>query len=57
VIEGAPPNLLALPAGCAFAPRCRHATTRCSAERPALQQADGTQAFACWNPVAQMQEA
>ena len=28
-IEGAPPNLLAPPAGCRFAPRCRFAEDRC----------------------------
>jgi oligopeptide transport system ATP-binding protein len=35
-IEGAPPDLTALPAGCAFAPRCAHANARCRAERPPL---------------------
>lgn len=33
-IPGAPPNLAALPPGCAFAPRCRHADDRCRAEAP-----------------------
>jgi peptide/nickel transport system ATP-binding protein len=28
-IPGAPPDLSALPPGCAFAPRCRHAEERC----------------------------
>jgi oligopeptide/dipeptide ABC transporter ATP-binding protein len=31
-IEGAVPNLLNLPAGCAFAPRCRYAVEDCSRE-------------------------
>ncbi|MCA0304371.1 MAG: ABC transporter ATP-binding protein [Proteobacteria bacterium] len=35
-IEGSPPNLAKLPPGCAFAPRCRHATDLCRRERPAL---------------------
>ncbi len=35
-IEGSPPNLARLPPGCAFAPRCRHATDLCRRERPAL---------------------
>ena len=40
-IEGAPPDLAALPPGCAFAPRCRLADDRCRAERPVLR-ATGT---------------
>jgi oligopeptide/dipeptide ABC transporter ATP-binding protein len=35
-IPGAPPSLARLPAGCAFAPRCDHATVTCWQERPAL---------------------
>src|SRR5262249_6791321 len=34
-IAGMPPSLLALPKGCAFAPRCRHRFEKC-AERPGL---------------------
>jgi peptide/nickel transport system ATP-binding protein len=49
-ITGAPPDLSALPAGCAFAPRCRSATTRCRDRQPTLLR-DGTSALACWNPV------
>jgi len=37
-IEGQPPDLSALPPGCAFAPRCRQAQDRCRAERPALRE-------------------
>jgi oligopeptide/dipeptide ABC transporter ATP-binding protein len=33
-IEGAPPNLLRLPTGCAFHPRCPLADDRCRAEVP-----------------------
>src|SRR5262245_27818966 len=33
-IAGSPPNLAALPPGCSFAPRCRHAEARCRAELP-----------------------
>jgi peptide/nickel transport system ATP-binding protein len=33
-IPGAPPNLAALPPGCAFAPRCRYAESACSAAVP-----------------------
>jgi len=33
-IEGQPPDLAALPSGCAFAPRCPRATDRCRTEEP-----------------------
>jgi len=33
-IPGAPPNLVTLPPGCAFAPRCAKADERCGAELP-----------------------
>lgn len=35
-IAGFPPNMLAPPAGCGFAPRCQHAIEVCSAELPSL---------------------
>lgn len=35
-IPGSPPNMLAPPPGCPFAPRCPHAMTRCLAELPPL---------------------
>jgi oligopeptide/dipeptide ABC transporter ATP-binding protein len=34
VITGAPPNLLRLPPGCAFAPRCPDSTVLCWTEKP-----------------------
>jgi oligopeptide transport system ATP-binding protein len=37
-IEGSPPDLSALPPGCAFAPRCKLASERCRTERPVLRQ-------------------
>ncbi len=46
-IEGAMPRLDAIPAGCAFHPRCPRAFARCRAERPGLRAAAGTRA-ACW---------
>ncbi len=36
-IEGQPPDLGHLPAGCAFAPRCSRVMERCLVERPALE--------------------
>jgi oligopeptide/dipeptide ABC transporter ATP-binding protein len=48
-IEGQPPDLTRLPAGCAFVPRCAFAVDRCTAERPALRPV-GADAHlsACW---------
>ncbi|MFI5531755.1 ABC transporter ATP-binding protein [Kitasatospora sp. NPDC051853] len=37
-IKGLPPNLLKVPAGCAFNPRCDRATDLCRSEIPALHQ-------------------
>jgi oligopeptide transport system ATP-binding protein len=33
-IDGQPPNLLRLPPGCAFAPRCRYALSTCATDPP-----------------------
>jgi oligopeptide transport system ATP-binding protein len=46
-IEGQPPDLAMLPAGCAFAQRCKHATERCRAERPVLRDVGERQQIAC----------
>ena len=46
-IPGAPPRLDAMPAGCRFAPRCRHAFERCRVERPPEYPTDGGRA-ACF---------
>jgi peptide/nickel transport system ATP-binding protein len=46
-IDGAMPRLDAIPAGCAFHPRCPQAFARCSRERPELLDAGATRA-ACW---------
>ena len=51
-IAGAPPDLSALPAGCAFAPRCAAATARCLSDQPPLAR-DGVRALACWHPLQQ----
>jgi oligopeptide transport system ATP-binding protein len=41
-IEGLPPKLMAEPASCSFAPRCKFAIDRCHSEVPALEpDADG----------------
>jgi peptide/nickel transport system ATP-binding protein len=46
-IEGAMPRLSAIPAGCAFHPRCAQAFARCRDERPELLPAGASDA-ACW---------
>ena len=40
-ITGSPPNLLALPSGCSFNPRCPYATDLCRAVDPRLRQPQG----------------
>jgi len=46
-IDGAMPRLNAIPAGCAFNPRCGKVFDRCRTERPELTAAGATRA-ACW---------
>jgi peptide/nickel transport system ATP-binding protein len=51
-IRGAPPDLVAPPPGCRFAPRCRFALDDCTSSPPALAGApDVDHAFACYHPV------
>ena len=46
-IPGTMPRLNAIPAGCAFNPRCKHVMDRCKVERPELLNLAGRQ-VACW---------
>ncbi|MDZ4145307.1 ABC transporter ATP-binding protein [Hydrogenophaga sp.] len=46
-IDGAMPRLNAIPAGCAFNPRCPNVHDRCKIDRPDLMDAGATRA-ACW---------
>ena len=46
-IEGQPPDLVQIPPGCAFEPRCRFAVERCSTERPALLDGPDDGRHAC----------
>jgi len=50
-IEGSPPDLAALPPGCAFAPRCKHAVDRCRTERPELREVGPRHMKACFVDV------
>lgn len=47
-IPGAMPRLNAIPAGCAFNPRCAYVFDRCYRERPGLRQAAPQHEVACW---------
>jgi oligopeptide/dipeptide ABC transporter ATP-binding protein len=51
VIPGRVPDLLDLPAGCRFAPRCARADGRCRVERPILVTAADGSAVACHHPL------
>ncbi len=55
-IDGAMPRLSAIPAGCAFNPRCPKVFDRCRSERPDLLPAGATRA-ACWLHARPMREA
>jgi oligopeptide transport system ATP-binding protein len=46
-IDGAPPNLSAIPAGCEFHPRCPLATDLCGDERPGLLEVAPGRRSAC----------
>jgi len=47
-IDGLPPNLVDLPSGCAFHPRCAFRIEKCSRDVPDLQRVGDTQLSACW---------
>lgn len=49
-IGGQPPNLVNLPPGCPFAPRCRKAQPRCRQELPPLENVGPNQKAACFYP-------
>ena len=47
-IEGQPPDLIHLPRGCSFRPRCRFAGEKCEEEIPPLVDLGGGHWCACW---------
>ncbi|SHH95332.1 oligopeptide ABC transporter ATP-binding protein OppD [Ferrimonas marina] len=53
-IPGNPPNLLALPSGCPFGPRCANATEQCKAQAPALENFDGSRQRACHKSIEEV---
>ncbi len=48
VIEGTVPNLLHLPQGCSFAPRCPQAMDICRRESPVLTEVSDGRKVSCW---------
>ena len=50
VIAGRPPDAAALPAGCAFAPRCPSVRERCREENPPLAEQEPGHRWACFFP-------
>jgi len=47
-IDGMPPDLMDLPPGCAFQPRCKVAVARCMGESPPLIPVSDGHMAACW---------
>ena len=47
-IEGLPPDLVDLPVGCSFAPRCKYTYDKCTQETPYLMTATDGHESACW---------
>ena len=58
-IQGMPPDLIDLPVGCSFAPRCRFAYERCTQETPYLLKVSDGHESACWRheELAELQQA
>jgi len=51
-ISGRPPDPTRPLPGCSFSPRCRYASTRCQAEKPALMEAESPEhVYACFHPI------
>lgn len=55
-IPGSPPDLIHLPSGCKFHPRCPFATDQCIQQEPELQVVGDQHAAACWHWQAVEQE-
>jgi oligopeptide/dipeptide ABC transporter ATP-binding protein len=51
-IEGQPPDLAHLPAGCAFRERCGYALDRCERETPPFMEVQRGHQSACWEAAA-----
>jgi len=56
-IEGLPPDLVALPPGCPFYPRCNCRIARCLEENPELREVGPGHEIACWVDIDTMEGA
>jgi peptide/nickel transport system ATP-binding protein/oligopeptide transport system ATP-binding protein len=59
-IQGSPPDLLSLPSGCSFRPRCRYADTQCADVQPdlrSLPDRPATHTTACHHPEGVLTDA
>jgi oligopeptide transport system ATP-binding protein len=54
-ITGVPPDLVHMPAGCAFSLRCPHAQEHCRNEQPAWREVSVGHYTACWHSPAELQ--
>lgn len=50
-IDGSPPDLAALPPGCAFAPRCQRASDACTTSTPPIERIEASHTAACFHPI------
>ena len=48
-VPGSPPDLIQLPTGCKFHPRCPLADERCRREDPKLIEVEAGHKVACWH--------
>jgi len=51
VITGTVPNMLYLPEGCRFGPRCPYAQDKCRQEQPTLTDSGQGHKVSCWYPI------
>ena len=56
-IPGYVPDLVDLPAGCTFAPRCAYADERCREQSPGRTVLSDVQSVRCWKPLTQVKVA
>ena len=56
-IGGTPINLLQMPAGCAFCPRCDAAMKICLSEKPEELRISDTHLASCWMNIKELYEA
>lgn len=53
-IAGNPPNLLRLPKGCPFSPRCQYANAQCIEQEPELNAFSAGRLRACFKPMEEL---